>query len=301
MVDGGMVEKVFRSFAKVNLFLKILGERSDGYTEIRTIFQTISLHDTLSFVPILENDIKLEICGEVKIPVGKENLIYKTAFLLKERFSVNKGIKIKLEKRIPTGAGLGGGSSNSAITLLALNDLWGLNLSMEELCEIGSELGSDVPFFLRGGSAFGFGRGNELIFFPDGYFKIPQGELLLVVPDFKISTSWAYETYRRFLLTKEVDKNKITCLYGGEVFFENDFEKLLFKEYPVLLKLKNLLLNYGAKVCIISGSGSVLFGVFHHLDSDTKELIVAELPAKFRVLEAKFLSAKEYGNLIYKT
>ncbi len=299
MAKGEMVKKTFRSYGKVNLFLKLLGERSDGFTEIRTLFQTIGLSDTLRFKTVGEDKIELRVDGDYSVPSDESNLVFRAVKLLKERFKISKGVSIQLTKKIPVGAGLGGGSGNCAVTLLALNDLWNLNLNFNELCEIGSSLGSDIPFFLRGGTAFGFGKGDEIIFLPDGYIDLKGKKVLLVVPDFSINTSWAYSLYKNYLLTTGKVINKITCLNGGNFNFFNDFEKVLFEKFPIFFDLKKMLLNFGANVCIISGSGSVLFAIFDGLGRREKELIRVSLPETFKIFVTEFISSKEYLKLIY--
>lgn len=295
-----MVENIFKSFAKVNLYLRLLGARNDGYTEIRTVFQTIGLYDVLRIKTLKSREINLEVHGDYSVPSDEGNLIVKAANLIKEKCEIDKGVKIVLEKNIPVGAGLGGGSSNCAVTLLALNKIWGLNLSFQNLCELASMLGSDVPFFLRGGTAFGFGRGEEIIFLPDDYFNIKSKKVAIIVPDFSINTGWAYSLYKNYVLTKKKVVNKITCLNRDENFkFLNDFEEVLFEKFPVLLNLKKILLNYGANVCIISGSGSVLFALFETFKNEQEQLIEKSLPEGFKAFFTDFVDSKDYIKLVF--
>ncbi|HLM61622.1 MAG TPA: 4-(cytidine 5'-diphospho)-2-C-methyl-D-erythritol kinase, partial [Pyrinomonadaceae bacterium] len=154
----------FPSYAKINLFLRVLGKRADGFHEICTIFQTVSLCDYLTFS---ENEKIVLICDDEKIPIGDKNLIVKAANSLRDEFDIKKGAKIRLQKNIPAPGGLGGGSSNAAIALLGLVKLWKLEIDFEQLCEIGKNLGSDVPFFFYGGTALGTGRGTEIFSLED--------------------------------------------------------------------------------------------------------------------------------------
>src|SRR6266852_1766105 len=145
-----------QSYAKINWTLDVLFKRDDGYHELRTIYQTVSLHDTLT---ITETDGPIEIdCDDPRVPCDETNLVFKAAALLREAAGTSKGARIEIEKRIPVAAGLGGGSSNAAATLLALIKLWQLEIDERELTHIAATLGSDVPFFLIGGTALGVGR-----------------------------------------------------------------------------------------------------------------------------------------------
>ncbi|MEO8041728.1 MAG: 4-(cytidine 5'-diphospho)-2-C-methyl-D-erythritol kinase, partial [Acidobacteriota bacterium] len=145
------------SFAKINLHLQVIGRRPDGFHDLCTVFQTISLHDTISVWPA---DEILISCGDDKIPVGEQNLVVKAAVALREKAGVSHGARIHLDKRIPAPGGLGGGSSNAATALLVLNTLWNLDIATDDLHAVAESLGSDVPFFLYGGTALGMGRGE---------------------------------------------------------------------------------------------------------------------------------------------
>lgn len=262
------------SFAKINLFLRILGKRTDGFHELFTAFQTVSLHDNLTF----ENADELSLSSnDEKIPCDERNLIIKAVKKLAKKKDVKKGAKIHLEKNIPFPGGLGGGSSNAAVTLLGLAMLWDLEISRLELCEIGSEIGSDVPFFFYGGTAFGKGRGTEISPTQDFTAK----HLLVITPNIEISTAQAYQQLNAQDLTK-IDSKSILkiCredaerLESGHFSFINDFEKSVFEIEPKIKSLKEQLLDLNAKTVLLSGSGASVFAIF---DNEEKRQIAFEI------------------------
>ncbi|HSE20993.1 MAG TPA: 4-(cytidine 5'-diphospho)-2-C-methyl-D-erythritol kinase, partial [Pyrinomonadaceae bacterium] len=187
------------SFAKINRSLKVLGKRADGFHEIITLLQTISLHDELVFV--MREDLDLVIsCDIPDIPLDHTNLVWRAADRLREVTGVRLGASINLVKRIPAQGGLGGGSSNAAITLLALNELWRTNLDLNQLIAVAATIGSDVAFFLTGGASLGQGTGNRISALPDG----PVEFLIVVTPAVGVSTATAYKALTApSLTTKE--------------------------------------------------------------------------------------------------
>jgi len=255
------------AFAKINLDLRVLYRRPDDYHELRTIFQTISLADTIdiAFTPSRRTGIRLR--GNVDIP---DNLITRAAGLALDAMGATGEVEFNLRKRIPMGAGLGGGSSDAAAVLLALPVLAGRTIALPALLKLAGQLGSDVPFFLLGGAAVGVGRGTELYPLPDSAAR--HG--VLVVPNVRVSTA---EAYRRLSpkLTGECQENKIvsfqsTAWRGGEKESgagglrpgENDFEVVVFEQHPELKSIKRRLLKFGARPAMMSGSGSAVFGLF---------------------------------------
>jgi 4-diphosphocytidyl-2-C-methyl-D-erythritol kinase len=249
-----------RALAKINLDLRVLGKRPDGYHELRTIFQTVSLADTLEihFAPARKTSI--ELSDSARIP---DNLVVRAAGLAMDAMRVTGRVSMQLEKRIPMGAGLGGGSSDAAAVLLALPVLAGRELPLETLCRIGQQLGSDVPFFLLGGTAAAIGRGTELFPLPDA----PARAALIVAPDIHVSTAEAYRALSA-RLTSESQENKIfsfqtqTWDVGGAAAGVNDFEAVVFERESRLAALKRKLSGAGASPAMMSGSGSALFGFF---------------------------------------
>jgi 4-diphosphocytidyl-2-C-methyl-D-erythritol kinase len=252
------------AFAKINLFLHIHGKRDDGYHELCTVFQTISLCDSLSFSDSPDSQIHLT-CDDPKIPTGENNLIVRAASLLKKEFNLQKGANIHLVKRIPSPGGLGGGSSDAAAALIGLIKLWQISIDISELTDITSGLGSDVPFFLTGGTALGTGRGTDITPLDD----FSGGNLLVITPRVNVSTADAYSLLSAPGLTKEDSKSKlIVChneaqkLICEQAELRNDFEGVIFKFKPELAQAKNSLLELKADKVLMSGSGASIFAFF---------------------------------------
>ncbi len=297
------------SFAKINWTLNILGERSDGYQQIRTIYQTVDLSEELVFETTSNRGIELEVEGR-KVPPGEDNLLYQTADLLRKMAGSQAGIRIKLQKKIPVGAGLGGGSSNAALALLALNQLWDCKIGEKELVELAGQLGSDVPFFLVGGTAVGWGRGTEVVPLPD----LPQEKsLLLLYPHLEISTSEAYSlgkwgTYGGTqILTREWVETTMRDLLRavgpkgvGWSSLENDFEDVLFAHYPVLVEAREALKKTGCERVMLCGSGSTLLG----FGSDKQVKEAAAVITREGIGETFFcrtLSREQYRHVLMKS
>ena len=247
-----------RAPAKINWFLSVIRKRHDGYHDIRSLIQCIGLYDDLFF----DNADTVEVISDLDIPL-EDNLIYKAVALLKKHTSCAKGIKITLRKNIPVSAGLGGGSSDAAYTLLGLNMLWDLGLSKGKLSSIGLEIGSDVPFFLNGPSAFVEGRGEKVT-----PLKINSSVIfVLVKPPVSVSTAWAYENIGKLtkktidikLFCQALKKKDFACLSS---MLNNDLERAVVKRYPIVGEIKEKLLKKGAMISAMSGSGPTVFGVF---------------------------------------
>jgi 4-diphosphocytidyl-2-C-methyl-D-erythritol kinase len=262
--------------AKINWFITILGKRDDGFHEIQSLIQKITLYDVLRFSPLAETaahgihdglTISDNIIIETAAPIAAEqNLVYKAAMSLKSRYGIEKGAVIHLEKNIPMGAGLGGGSSDAAAALQGLNELWALGLTAEELCGTAEEIGSDVPFFLSGSLSYVYGRGEKLV----PRKALMPLDILLVKPSFDVSTAWVYKNFA--ILTKKVGKvNNIehfirnierTELNGITGDLLNDLELVTVSSFPVIAEIKEMLRRQGAVFSSMSGSGSTVFGVF---------------------------------------
>lgn len=246
--------------AKINWFLQVLGMRDDGYHEILSLMQSIDLCDTLTF----ENSSGLELISDIPLPL-EENLVYRAALALRETVKTSKGARITLAKRIPLAAGLGGGSSDAATALVGLNSMWGLGLSVEELSNIGSRLGSDIPFFLNGPSAVVEGRGEKVA--PARIMR--SCTLLLVKPPFGVSAGRAYSEVRKYADERLDAGAMIEALNGGDYkafgnVLRNDLEGPVFKSHPELSAIKKRLLEKGAVLSLMSGSGSTVFGAFEN-------------------------------------
>jgi 4-diphosphocytidyl-2-C-methyl-D-erythritol kinase len=258
-----------RAFAKLNLGLRVLYRRPDGYHELRTVFQTISLADQLEIYFARARNTRIAIEGTPEIP---DNLVERAAHAVMEALSIHGNISFRLKKNIPTGAGLGGGSSDAAAVLLALPVLARKALPSDVLFKLATELGSDVPFFLHGGTALGLGRGEELYPLPD----LPAARGLLVVPKIHSSTAEAYRDLSPRLTSIPL-QNKLNSFQqevwrGGEdgriATDENDFEQVVFGRHQDLRQIKEQLLRFGARPAAMTGSGSAIFGIF----PDTRKL-----------------------------
>ena len=248
--------------AKVNLFLDVVGKRKDGYHTIRTLFLKVGLFDTLYFQK-QENGIKISCSGR-PVPVDKSNLAYRAAELLQDACGTKQGVHIKIKKNIPISAGMGGGSSDAAAALRGLNRLWKLNLSDKVLMRLGARLGADVPFFLFPESAaWGTGRGDRL-----KPVEIKKKFWLVVVkPPIAVSTREAYQALPGSLTKRKNDVklliyalNNFTLEKIGEKLF-NRLESVVFERYNSLARLKKRLSALGVKAVLMSGSGSVIFGL----------------------------------------
>jgi 4-diphosphocytidyl-2-C-methyl-D-erythritol kinase len=263
------------AFAKVNLRLEILGRRQDGYHELRTIFQAISLHDTLSLETKRETGIDLSISGNSQLAhePGQDNLVYRAIRDLSQELGFRRGIRAVLTKRIPVGRGLGGGSSDAAAALLGLLRLTGKRIDSARLFEIAAALGADVPFFLHGGRVLGIGRGDEIYPLPDiarhSTHQSTHQSILVVSPhSIAVPTREAYQWVSE-RLTKEPAPTKLwgfcaLCWSPQGGALSNDFEAVVFPRYPRLAAIKRELLRQGAAGASLAGSGSAVFGIFQH-------------------------------------
>ncbi len=254
--------------AKLNLGLKILGRRADGYHDILSVFQTIDLYDQLVFMPIQTPQTVL-ICTEPGLSVGDDNLICRAVAFFREATREQRGVQIELDKHIPMGAGLGGGSSDAAATLRGLNRLWQSGLSFSQLCELGAKLGSDVPFLIRSGTAVVTGRGEQVRYVP----WHTSVWYVMVYPDVHISTAWAYANYKNALTeTGNYDKffnsvnSGVLCVPELLQCLENDFLPVVVQSHPEMEFILDRLKTTGARSVSMSGSGSTLYGVFDHID-----------------------------------
>jgi len=298
-----MTESIYlESPAKVNLRLEILRKKEDGYHEIRTIFQKISLHDTLYFSLKRRRGIRITT-DHPDLPTGKRNLVYQAVRSVLGRSDYVGGVDVEIEKRIPLGAGLGGGSSNAAIALKALNELLKMNLSRKELMETGAKIGADVPFFLFEGSAIGSGIGERL-----RKITLPTLWYILIYPNFEVSTRWAYQN---FILKRSTGQprselgSKTKLAFEGGVakrrsgstlskpqpsswgvegltktkyhfnlrkllkspngifsLLQNDLEEVVFAKYPEIALMKEMLVSAGGMGAMMTGSGPTVFGIF---------------------------------------
>ncbi len=262
MPDGLIV----RVPAKINLHLEVVGRRSDGYHELRTLFQSVDLRDTLWGWPAEEGRLDLEIEPEGSVGSGSDNLIVRAARALWREIGRRPGARLKLEKRIPVGGGMGGGSADAAGALILLDRLWSLDLLPSDLCRLAAELGSDVPFFLHGGLGFGVGRGEEVLPLDD----LPPFGVLLLVPPVEVSTA---EVFSRLQPGpwKRQDDRVYAGITDGTPAIEwsaafNDLERVVCEGWPLVGEALECVKRLGPVFSTVSGSGATVFGVFDSVD-----------------------------------
>jgi 4-diphosphocytidyl-2-C-methyl-D-erythritol kinase len=249
------------AFAKVNLCLHILGRRADGYHELRTIFQTISLHDTLELALARSSRITLET-DDAALPTGRENLVWRAIEAMRRELSIRSGVHARLMKRIPIARGLGGGSSDAAAALMGMLRLTRKRVPLPRLMGIAAELGADVPFFLFGGRALGVNRGDEIYPLPDE----PRRSVVVVSPaNIAVSTRDAFR-WASLQLTKRHSARKLwsfcaLCWSPKRTALSNDFEAAVFRRHPRLRTIQRALLQRGAAEATLAGSGSAVFGI----------------------------------------
>ena len=284
------------AFAKINLGLRVLGRRPDGYHEISTVFQTVSLHDTLTFETAPDGRLEM-VCTDAEIPADETNLVLRAASALRERFGVALGARIGLEKVIPAGGGLGGGSSDAAVTLAALATLWGVETGAGELAEIGARLGADVPFFLYGGTAEGKGTGTDIRPLADA----PKMHLCVVTPCVRVSTAEAYGALDAPALTKEEALVNLSVSRTEADFpdslcdvWSNDFEAVVVRLHPEIGRAREALSRAGARRVMLSGSGSSVFGVFESKGAAARARAALGAETGWRLFACDTLTRAEY-------
>ncbi|MBO0470303.1 4-(cytidine 5'-diphospho)-2-C-methyl-D-erythritol kinase [Enterococcus sp. DIV0242_7C1] len=255
------MEIIEKAPAKINLGLDALYKRKDGYHELEMIMASVDLADRLLFEELSENKIVIETDSSF-LPVDRRNHVYQAAELLKKTFDLTQGVRITIEKRIPVAAGLAGGSSDCAATLRGLNRLWNLDLSLEKLAELGSQIGSDVPYCIHGGTAFVTGRGEKIEFLP----SMPQCWVVLVKPRMSVSTSSIFGSLS-FNSIQHPDIAGIRQAVETDDYqlmtekIGNALEGVTIKRYPVIQQIKDRMINYGADAALMSGSGPTVFAL----------------------------------------
>lgn len=259
-----MLKLLVKAPAKINLSLDVLHKREDGFHEVEMIMTTIDLADRLELTLLEQNVIKITSLNRF-VPDDSRNLAYQAALLLKERFNVQKGVAIMIEKVIPVAAGLAGGSSDAAAVLRGLNKLWGLGLTLDELAKIGAEIGSDVSFCVYGGTALATGRGEIITELP----AAPTCWVILAKPFIGVSTA---DVYRRLNVNKikhPNTKEMIHAIESGNYSqvcsnLENVLEDVTFQLHPEVAQIKEQMKRFGADAVLMSGSGPTVFGLVRH-------------------------------------
>lgn len=256
-----------RAFAKINLDLRVVGTLPDGYHEVRTILQTLALHDTLTF-EARRGPLQI-VCDAPGVPLDSRNLVWKALALVHQRVRGRtgepSGLRVTIEKRIPSEAGLGGGSSDAAAALLAASVLWRLDLDLPSLARLAAHLGADVPFFLAGGTALGIGRGDEVSPLPEP----PATPIVVLKPHFGVSTAdayrWVDEDHR--LRSRRGGRRLPPAWPGWAAGATNDMEAPVARRQPGIRRAVQALTRHGADFAAMSGSGSAVFGVFPDVDA----------------------------------
>ncbi len=280
-----------------------MGRRPDGYHEVRTFLQTISLHDEIRFE--LANDGIDFSCDDPEIPLDRNNLIIRAAEELQGRSAPRSGARLFLKKIIPTQGGLGGASSNAATTLIGLSRLWDLNLSAEDFFEVASLLGADVPFFLLGGTALATGTGTEV----RPVMSNASAALLIVKPVSTVSTKEAYGALRATALTTEqaepilaVSRKRSfsndSYLWNVETDLVNDFETVIFDKEPEIRRAKDALIKVAARGSLLAGSGSSVFGIFDDPEARDSALKRIEIEPGWRIFPCVTMSRIEYSRAL---
>jgi len=286
--------------AKVNLDLRVLGLRPDGYHDLRTVFQSIALADT---VTLRERRGPFTLtCDDPLVPTDRRNLVWKAAYLLWRLTGLGRGqprnVAIHLAKRIPAEAGLGGGSADAAMALAGLNRLWGLGLDIASLSRVAARIGADVPFFLVGGTALGLGRGDDIYPLAD----LPNVHIVLLRPGFGVSTVEAYRWY------DEDARRRPRRRPGGQratppgwpawaTSLGNDLEPPVVRHHPTIGRIKQALLEAGAVTAMMSGSGSAVFGLFERPDAARRTARDLARPG-WTVVASRTVGRREYERMV---
>ena len=285
------------SFAKINLDLRVLGTRPDGYHDLRTVFQSLSLFDNVT-VSTRRGPLTVT-CDEPDIPTDQRNLAWKAASLLHRvvtgKSSAPRDIAIDLRKRVPSEAGLGGGSSNAAMTLLALNKLWKLNLDLPTLTRIAARLGADVPYFLVGGTSLGLGRGDDIYPLAD----MPPIHVVLLRPGFGVATADAYTWFDEELRrSKELTPRPVPPGWPAwSATLRNDLEVPVVRHHPAIGRIRQSLVDAGAAFAAMSGSGSAVFGLFERADAARRTANDLARPG-WLSLHTRTLSRRDYARRV---
>ncbi len=289
-----MNEITLKAYAKINIGLNLISRRPDGYHNIETIYQQIDLYDLIKIKRTGTSEITIR-SNNKNIPENRENICYKALKLLQQATGITEGIEIKIQKNIPISAGLGGGSSDAATVIQGLQQLWQPRLTDTDLQKIALKVGADVPFFLFGGTAIASGIGEKLvpIQLPFNFY------CLLIYPNIKISSTWAYKNFN-FNLTKRKKCIKlIECFLNRLTISDlkglicNDLEEVVFQQYPILNDIKKLLYHKGAFLACMSGSGSTIYGLFKNcLDA---VVVMKSFPKPYQTTLAKPMITKNHN------
>ena len=284
-----------RAHAKINLDLRVLGTRVDGFHELRTVFQAISLHDTLTFLPA-EGPFTID-CDMSSFPLDRTNLIWKAADALwraLRRAGTVRDVLVRVDKQIPMQAGLGGGSANAAAALMGLARFWHLHVRPAQLADVAATLGADVPFFLSGGTALGLGKGDEIYPLAD----LAPHWIVLVIPGFGVSTADAYGLYEADRQLDRTPRSEPQYVPGPwpsrAAQMINDLEAPIARRHPEIDQMKATLRRAGALAAAMTGSGSTVFGLFQRR-RDAVAAVEALSGSGWRALATESLGRDDYA------
>ncbi|HXX40404.1 MAG TPA: 4-(cytidine 5'-diphospho)-2-C-methyl-D-erythritol kinase [bacterium] len=256
-----MKELHLNAYAKVNLTLDVIGDRPDGYHDIETVMHTVELHDSII---LRESESGITIrCASPDVPADTQNIVYRAAQYLRETFRIPKGVEVELNKYIPIASGLGGGSSDAAVTLLGLAQMWKLRLSDGQLLDLAGHIGSDVPFFIVGGAALAVGRGERI----RPLRPLPTTWIVLARPPIQVSTEWAYRVLDHATARRHPDTKAVVRAIEAEDAVQvgrlvcNVFEDVVVAHYPEVAALRDRMLAYKPLGVSLSGTGPVVFAL----------------------------------------
>lgn len=275
----------YKARAKINLGLDVCRRLENGYHEVKMVMQTVDIYDELEFKKRNDPDIILSVNSRDYLGDLENNLIFKAAKLMKEWYNISQGIEIKLKKNIPVAAGMAGGSTDAAATMLAINEMFELGLGKEELMERAVCLGADIPFCILGGTALAEGIGEKLIPLP----APPKASILVVKPPVMVPTKWVYENLHLEALEKHPDiDGMIEALKEGNLRgiterMENVMESVTEREYPIITDIKKMMLGNGVLNAVMSGSGPSIFGIF--LDEETANTAAVYIDQTLKTME----------------
>ena len=287
----------YKARAKINLGLDVCRRLENGYHEVKMVMQTVDIYDELEFKKRNDPDIILSVNSRDYLGDLENNLIFKAAKLMREWYNISQGIEIKLKKNIPVAAGMAGGSTDAAATMIAINEMFELGLSKEELMERAVSLGADIPFCILGGTALAQGIGEKLISLP----APPKASLLVVKPPIMVPTKWVYENLHLDELEKHpdidgmIDALKQGNLRGITERMENVMESVTEQAYPIITDIKKMMLGNGALNAVMSGSGPSIFGVFLDEETANTAAVYVDQTLKTKGIEAQVMVTEFYN------
>lgn len=254
-----------KAYAKINLSLDVTGRRNDGYHIVRMIMQTVELHDTLTFQQDDTGIIRIS-SSDKRLTTGKDNLIWKVCELMRKEAGIKSGISISLDKRIPIAAGMAGGSADAAAAFRGLNELFGLGISDEKMCELAVKLGADIPFCILGGTALSEGIGEVLTPLP----SMPDCTILICKPQIDVSTGWVYKELDSVRIEDHPDTDAIVeAIQNASIaeicrHMKNVLEPVTGAKFKVIGQIEDIMMETGALNAMMSGSGPTVFGIFEN-------------------------------------